>query len=88
MKILSPCCLINVGIGIDVTIKELAEIIVDVVCFTGELVFDRSKPDGTIRKLMNVDRLDLLGYRAPTSLQTGLKLAYADFLENTSILRM
>ena len=79
---------INVGIGLDVTIKELAEIIMDVVCFTGELVFDSSKPDGTIRKLMNVDRLDLLGYRAPTSLKTGLKLAYADFLENTSILRM
>ena len=79
---------INVGIGIDVTIKELAEIIMDVVCFTGELVFDTSKPDGTSRKLMNVDRLDLLGYRAPTSLQSGLQLAYADFLENTSILRM
>ena len=79
---------VNVGIGIDVTIKELAEIIMDVVCFTGELVFDSSKPDGTIRKLMNVDRLNLLGYRASTSLQSGLKLAYADFLENTSQLRM
>ena len=79
---------INVGTGIDVTIKELAETIKDVVCFTGELVFDTSKPDGTIRKLMNIDRLDLLGYRAPTSLRSGLELAYADFLENISTLRM
>ena len=79
---------INVGTGIDVAIKELAEAIVDVIGFTGELVFDTSKPDGTMRKLMDVERLGFLGYTAPTRLRSGLELAYADFLENAPNLRM
>ena len=79
---------INIGTGIDVTIKELAENIMDVVGFVGKLVFDKSKPDGTMRKLMDVERLGFLGYVAPTSLRSGLELAYADFLENASNLRM
>ena len=79
---------INVGSGIDVTIKELAENIMNVVGFSGKLVFDNSKPDGTMRKLMDVEKLGLLGYVAPTSLRSGLELAYADFLENASSLRM
>ena len=79
---------INVGTGIDVTIHELAKIIKDVVQFNGDLVFDNSKPDGTMRKLMNTERLEKLGYRAPTSLQAGLELAYKDFQENAVKLRM
>ena len=79
---------INVGTGIDVTIKELAENIMNVVGFVGELVFDNSKPDGTMRKLMDVEKLGSLGYVAPTSLRSGLELAYADFLENAATLRM
>ena len=79
---------INVGTGIDVTIKELAENIMDVVGFVGKLDFDKSKPDGTMRKLMDVEQLGLLGYVAPTSLRSGLERAYADFLENSSSLRM
>ena len=79
---------INVGTGIDVTIKELAENIMNVVGFFGKLVFDNSKPDGTMRKLMDVEKLGSLGYVAPTSLRSGLELAYADFLENASSLRM
>ena len=79
---------INVGTGTDVTIKELAENIMDVVGFVGKLVFDESKPDGTMRKLMDVERLSFLGYVAPTSLRSGLELAYADFLKNASSLRM
>lgn len=79
---------INVGTGIDITIKELAENIMDVVGFVGKLVFDPSKPDGTMRKLMDVERLRFLGYTAPTNLRSGLELAYADFLENTLSLRM
>jgi nucleoside-diphosphate-sugar epimerase len=79
---------INVGTGIDITIKDLAENIMDVVGFVGKLVFDPSKPDGTMRKLMDVERLRFLGYTAPTSLRSGLELAYADFLENTLSLRM
>ena len=79
---------INVGTGIDVTIKELAETIMDVVGFAGKLVFDKSKPDGTMRKLMDVSTLRALGYIAPTSLRSGLKLAYTDFCKNGSKLRM
>ncbi|MDA9940628.1 GDP-L-fucose synthase [Planktomarina temperata] len=79
---------INVGTGIDVTIKELAENIMDVVGFVGKLVFDSTKPDGIMRKLMEVSKLRELGYVAPTSLRSGLELAYADFLENAYSLRM
>ena len=79
---------INVGTGVDVTIKELAQAIKDVVSFNGELIFDTSKPDGTMRKLMDVSTLGEIGYVAPTSLKEGLKLAYADFLRNSSVLRM
>jgi len=79
---------INVGTGVDVTIKELADMIMQVVGFSGDLIFDKTKPDGTIRKLMDVERLTLLGYSAPTSLRLGLELSYADLLENESTLRM
>ena len=79
---------INLGTGIDVTIKELAENIMDVVGFDGKLVFDKSKPDGTMRKLLDVKQLGLLGYVAPTSLRSGLECAYADFLDNGSSLRL
>ena len=79
---------INVGTGVDVTIKELADMIMQVVGFSGDLIFYKTKPDGTIRKLMDVERLTLLGYSAPTSLRLGLELSYADLLENESTLRM
>jgi GDP-L-fucose synthase len=72
--------LYNVGSGVDVTIKELAEIVMSVVGFDGEIVFDVSKPDGTPRKLSNVDRLKKLGWQANTSLRDGIAKAYADFL--------
>ena len=72
--------LFNVGTGQDVTIRELAEAVVDVVGFNGEIVFDASKPDGTPRKLLNVDRLRVLGWQAKTSLRDGIAKAYADFL--------
>ena len=79
---------INVGTGVDVTINELAQTIKDVVGFNGELIFDTSKPDGTMRKLMDVSTLHRLGYIAPTNLRSGLELAYEDFLKNISLLRM
>ena len=72
--------LFNVGSGVDVTIKELAEIVMSVVGFNGEIVFDVSKPDGTPRKLSNVERLKKLGWQANTSLRDGIAKAYADFL--------
>ena len=79
---------INVGTGVDVTIKELAQTVKEVVDFKGDLIFDTSKPDGTIRKLMDVSKLRELGYVAPTGLRSGLEMAYIDFLENISDLRM
>ncbi len=73
--------LVNVGVGEDVSIKELAEMVSDITGFEGNIVFDSSKPDGTPRKLMNVDKLHSFGWHHRISLQEGLKLAYADFLE-------
>lgn len=72
--------LFNVGTGQDVTIRELAETVMSVVGFRGEIVFDASKPDGTPRKLLNVDRMRELGWQARTSLREGIAKAYADFL--------
>jgi GDP-L-fucose synthase len=72
--------LINVGVGEDLTIKELALLIKEVVGYDGDLAFDTSKPDGTPRKLMDVGRLNRAGWKAKTSLREGLRAAYADFL--------
>ena len=72
--------LTNVGFGSDVTIRQLAELVCEVVGFPGELVFDSSKPDGTPRKLMDVSLLASRGWRARTGLREGIALAYADFL--------
>jgi len=72
--------LVNIGCGSDVTIRELAETVMKVVGFEGRIVFDASKPDGTPRKLMSVERLSSLGWRARTGLEQGIGLAYADFL--------
>ena len=71
---------INVGTGVDCTIRELAETIAKVTGFRGDLVFDGSKPDGTPRKLMDVSRLAALGWRASIGLEDGLRDAYAWFL--------
>lgn len=72
--------LTNIGFGSDVTIRELAGLVCEVVGFPGELVFDTSKPDGTPRKLMDVSLLASRGWRARTGLREGIALAYADFL--------
>lgn len=72
--------LVNIGTGTDVTIRELAETVVRVVGYQGELQFDTSKPDGTPRKLMDVSRLRRLGWQARTTLEDGIRLAYQDFL--------
>ena len=68
--------LVNIGTGTDVTIRELAETVMRVVGFEGEIVFDASKPDGTPRKLMDVSRLAQLGWGAKTQLDQGVSLAY------------
>ena len=69
--------LLNVGTGTDVTIRELAETVMEVVGYRGRIVFDRSKPDGTPRKLLDVSRLEALGWKARTDLRTGIERAYA-----------
>lgn len=74
--------LVNIGVGNDVSIGELAILVKQVVGYTGEIIFDTSKPDGTPRKLMDVSRLNELGWSAPTSLPAGLNKAYTDFLNN------
>ncbi|MGX1638794.1 GDP-L-fucose synthase [Sphingobacterium sp. NPDC055431] len=72
---------VNIGVGEDISIRELAELIKEVVGFQGELEFDSSKPDGTPRKLMDVSKLTSLGWKAKTNLKEGIKLAYEDFLK-------
>ena len=78
---------INVGTGVDCSIRELAETLLDVVGFKGSLVFDRSKPDGSPRKLLNVDRVNALGWHASISLKEGLKDTYDWFCENENEIR-
>lgn len=73
---------INIGSGKEVTIKELAELIKKVVGFTGEIKLDSSKPDGTMRKLLDVSKINSLGWKYKTELEDGLKIAYEDFLKN------
>lgn len=79
--------IINVGCGEDVTIAELAGLIADVVGFHGTVVFDRSKPDGTPRKLLDVSKLDALGWRARTRLHDGVRATYGWYLANASQVR-
>ncbi len=73
---------INVGTGLDCTIRELVETVSRVVGFEGEIEFDSNKPDGTPRKLMDVSRLKDLGWEAKTSLEDGLTMTYQWFLDN------
>lgn len=70
---------LNVGTGRDVTIREFAQIVSDVVGYSGEIVFDTSRPDGPPQKLLDVSKLKALGWTAKTSLSEGLSAAYADF---------
>jgi len=78
---------INVGTGVDCTIKELTETVVAVIGYQGEIKWDSSKPNGSPRKLMDVSRLARLGWRAKTSLREGLTDTYLWFLENQAAIR-
>jgi len=80
MKNYSSSEIINIGSGSEVSIRELAEIIKEVVGFTGKLEFDPSKPDGTPRKLLDTSRLRSLGWQPSVSLKEGITEAYKDFL--------
>jgi GDP-L-fucose synthase len=80
MKTYSSEELVNIGTGVDISIAEFARMVAATVGYTGTVSYDRSKPDGTPQKLLDVSRLAKLGWRATTSLQDGLKLAYQAYL--------
>lgn len=73
---------VNLGTGKELSIKELAELVKKVVGFKGDISFDTTKPDGTPRKLLDVSKLEKLGWKYKTELEDGVKLAYEDFLNN------
>jgi GDP-L-fucose synthase len=73
--------LVNIGCGEDLTIRELAQLVADIVGFKGELTFDTSKPDGTMRKVMDVSLLKRMGWSATTELRKGINNAYQAYLE-------
>ncbi|QNU23484.1 GDP-L-fucose synthase [Geobacillus zalihae] len=77
--------IINVGVGEDISIKELAEKIKNIVGYQGEIKFDTTKPDGTPRKLVDVSKINALGWKASISLDEGLQKAYQWFLENVAM---
>jgi GDP-L-fucose synthase len=81
MKTYSSGELVNIGTGEDITIAEFARVVAAIVGYTGEIRFDPSRPDGTPRKWLDVSRLARLGWRARTSLEDGIKLAYAAYLK-------
>jgi GDP-L-fucose synthase len=78
------CPIVNIGCGTDVTIREIAEMIADVVGFKGLLSFDASKPDGTPRKLLDVSRLSSLGWTPQTTLREGLRKTHLDFVDHAA----
>jgi GDP-L-fucose synthase len=73
--------IINIGIGKDHSIEEMALMIKKVTGFMGQLIFDTSKPDGTLRKLLDVDKINKLGWHAAITLETGIQNTYTDFIE-------
>lgn len=81
LQLENPPDLVNVGCGTDVTIRELVEMVAEVVGYKGQIVWDKSKPDGTPRKLLDTTRLNQLGWQPQISLKEGLAHTYASFLE-------
>jgi GDP-L-fucose synthase len=73
--------LINIGCGVDLTIRQLAELVAKTIGYEGKLVFDTTKPDGTPRKLLDIGRLSALGWRPTVQFEAGIKAAYRDFLQ-------
>lgn len=77
---------VNVGTGKELTIRELTELVAEIIGFDGQIKWDASKPDGTPRKLLDVSKLERLGWHYRTELADGIRLAYNDFLNNQNIL--
>ena len=76
----NPCAILNVGYGSDVTIKELAETVKEVVGYEGEIVWDATKPDGSPKKMMDSSKIHELGWKPKVDLKSGIKLAYGWYL--------
>lgn len=87
MREVSPDYFVNVGTGVDVTIRELAETIADVVGWKGEIRWDTDKPNGTPRKLLDVSKLSHLGWKATVTLREGIERTYRWFIDNQDTLR-
>jgi GDP-L-fucose synthase len=83
MKSYSAMEMVNIGVGEDITIAEFARLVAGAVGYTGEISYDTSRPDGTPRKLLDVSRLAKLGWRASTSLEDGVRLAYRAYLSES-----
>ena len=75
---------LNVGTGIDISVRELAEAVSNAVGYQGKIVWDTSKPDGTPKKQLNVSRLENLGWKHQIKLENGLKLTVKDFVDSAS----
>ncbi|MEO6489972.1 MAG: GDP-L-fucose synthase [Ferruginibacter sp.] len=88
MKTYNDKSIVNVGCGEDITIRELAEIVKEVTGYTGDLKFNTSKPDGTLRKLLDVSKIHNLGWHHKTPLLDGMKIAYQDFISKQDILQV
>ena len=73
---------VNLGTGKELTIKELTELVAKVIGYKGEVRWDTSRPDGTPRKLLDVSKLESLGWQYKTELEDGIRLSYEDFLNN------
>lgn len=78
---------VNVGTGVDISIKDLAYMIKNIVGFSGDLKFDTSKPDGTPRKLMDVSRIRKMGFTPNIDLEKGIEITYQDFLQHREVYR-
>jgi GDP-L-fucose synthase len=83
MKTYSAIEMVNIGTGKDITIAEFARLVAGAVGYTGQISYDTSRPDGTPQKLLDVSRLAKLGWRASTSLQDGIRLAYRAYLSES-----
>lgn len=79
---------VNLGSGVDVSIRELAELVCSVVGYAGSIELDRSKPDGTLRKLTDISRMRATGWESSISIEEGVRMAYASFLEEQSAGRL
>ncbi len=73
---------INIGTGEEISISELADLIKETVGYKGKIIFDKTKPDGTMRKVMDISKINSLGFKAKTSLKEGIKKVYEDFCNN------